>query len=176
MERSSSKPPSPSVSEPPAISLRKATAEDRGFLLAVYAGTRLEELATTDWSEEQKAEFCEMQFGAQDDHYRTHYPTGEQSIILADDLPAGRLYVDHWSKEIRIMDIALLPNFRGRGIGTEILTSLQKEARAAGKVLSIHVERFNPALSLYVRLGFTLAEDKGVYLLLHWEPGTGDLT
>lgn len=164
------------MSEAVEITLRPVVESDRPHLLAVYSGTRQEELASTDWSDEQKADFCRMQFEAQDDHYRTHYPTAVHSIILAGDLPAGRLYVDHWSAEIRIMDIALLPDFRGRGIGTGILTNLQREARAAGKILSIHVERFNPALSLYARLGFTLAEDKGVYLLLHWQPSAPDLT
>lgn len=158
------------MSEPSAISLRAATGDDRAFLLAVYTGTRLEELAATDWSDAQKAEFCEMQFEAQDAHYHTHYPAAERSLVLADGIPAGRLYVDRWPREIRIMDIALLPEFRGQGIGTEILTRLQDEARTSEKPLSIHVERFNPALSLYARLGFTLAEDKGVYLLLHWSP------
>jgi ribosomal protein S18 acetylase RimI-like enzyme len=76
--------------------------------------------------------------------------------------------VDRWDKEIRIMDIALLPEHRGVGIGTGLLRELQEEARAAGKSLSIHVEKFNPALRLYERLGFQPQEDKGVYLLMVW--------
>lgn len=152
------------------IALRPATEEDAAFLLAVYTGTRLEELAATGWSDAQREEFCRMQFEAQDAHYRTHYPSAERSVILLDGDPVGRLYVDRWVGEIRIMDIALLPAHRGRGVGTQLLAELQNEARGAGKLLSIHVERYNPALSLYARLGFRLAEDKGVYLLLHWEP------
>jgi ribosomal protein S18 acetylase RimI-like enzyme len=78
------------------------------------------------------------------------------------------LYVARWEREIRIMDIALLPEDRGAGIGTKLLRELQEEARAAGKSLTIHVERFNPALGLYERLGFQQIEDKGVYLLMEW--------
>ncbi len=155
---------------PGAVALRPATEEDTEFLLEVYTGTRLDELAATDWSDSQKAEFCRRQFEAQSAHYQTHYPTAERSVILIDGTPAGRLYADRWEREIRIMDIALLPDFRGKGTGTFLLTKLQHEAAAAGKLLSIHVERFNPALSLYARLGFSLAEDKGIYLLLHWLP------
>lgn len=181
MASSSSKPPSPSVSDDSdisggVISLRPVEDADEAHLLAVYTHSRLEELAATDWSDEQKAEFCRSQFEAQTAHYRLHYPTASFSVILVDEAPAGRLYVDRWTEEIRIMDIALLPAFRGRGIGTKLLTNLQNEAVAAGKFLSIHVERFNPALTLYVRLGFTLAEDKGVYLLLHWQPPGPHLT
>ena len=80
----------------------------------------------------------------------------------------GRLYVARWEKEIRIVDITVLPEFRGSGIGTELLRDLQDEARTAGKSLTIHVERFNRALELYQRLGFKQVEDKGVYLLLEW--------
>jgi GNAT superfamily N-acetyltransferase len=154
----------------PLVSLRPATPGDDALFLEVYTSTREFELQFTEWSETEKAGFCRSQFEAQTAHYHLHYPTAEYSAILVDGTPAGRLYVDRWPREIRIMDIALLPAFRGRGVGGGILKTLQDEARDSGKLLSIHVERFNPALRLYDRLGFRLAEDKGVYLLLHWEP------
>lgn len=156
----------------PPLTLRPTTAEDSAFLLAVYASTRAEEMAITGWSDEQKAHFCAMQFQGQTSHYRQHYPTAQYFVIEAGSVPAGRLYVDHWDKEIRIMDIALLPEFRGQGIGTHFLRKLQKEAQTASKVLSIHVETFNPAKRLYERLGFVLAEDKGVYHFMTWTPET----
>ena len=149
--------------------LRAATPEDEQFLRAVYAGTRAEELARVPWSDEQKRAFTEMQFAAQDAHYRRHYPGAQYSIIEVQGIPAGRLYVDRWKKEIRIIDIALLPEHRRAGIGTKLLRELQDEARMAGKALTIHVEKFNPALSLYQRLGFRQIEDKGVYLFLEWK-------
>ncbi len=152
----------------PAIRLHPVAVGDREFLAAVYASSRMEELAATDWTDVQKADFCEMQFTAQDAHYRQHYPTADFQVIESAGTPAGRLYVDRWEKEIRIMDIALLPGHRGKGVGTKLLLDLQREAAECGKSLSIHVERFNPALRLYERLGFRMAEDKGVYLLLEW--------
>lgn len=153
---------------PSAVSLREVTPSDLEFLQSVYAGTRAEELAVADWSDEQKAQFCRMQFTAQDAHYREHYPTARFSIIERAGIPVGRLYVDRWTREIRIMDIALLPEHRRAGVGTHLLRALMEEARAAGKVLSIHVEKFNPALRLYERLGFLPREDKGIYLLMDW--------
>lgn len=152
------------------VTLRPATDADAPFLAAVYASTREVELALTDWTAEQKSAFCRMQFDAQTAHYRQYYRTAEYDIIESGDDPVGRLYVDRWEREIRIMDIAILPAHRGQGIGTRLLVDLQKEAAGCGKVLSIHVERMNPALSLYHRLGFTVAEDKGVYLLMEWRP------
>jgi ribosomal protein S18 acetylase RimI-like enzyme len=136
----------------------------------VYASTRQEELALTDWSDDQKAAFCRQQFEAQRDWYREQYVSASFQVIVVDGRRAGRLYVDRWEEEIRIVDIALLPEWRGRGVGSALLTDLQSEARTAGKVLSIHVERFNRALTLYRRLGFEAAGDHGVYLLLRWDP------
>lgn len=153
------------------VSLRLATPADTEFLVAVYAATRMEELAVTGWSDEQKAEFCQMQFTAQDSHYRQHYPTAEFSVIEVSGTPVGRLYVDRWKEEIRIMDIAILPEHRGHGTGTRLLAGLQREAAETGRCLSIHVESFNPALRLYERLGFQMTEDKGVYQLMVWTPG-----
>jgi ribosomal protein S18 acetylase RimI-like enzyme len=149
-------------------SLRAATSEDRGFLLRVYESTRADELASTDWTAEQKAAFCQMQFEAQDTYYRQQYPTASFEVIESDGISLGRLYVDRWPREIRIMDLALLPEHRGCGTGTRLLQALMEEARASARTLSIHVERYNPALRLYERLGFRLAEDKGVYLLLEY--------
>ena len=143
------------------ISLRPITPEDVSFLAGVYASTRAEELAVTGWSDEDKAVFCRRQFDAQTAHYRENYPGASLQIIERDGISIGRLYVAHWEREIRIIDIALLPEHRGAGIGTKLLGELQEEAKAAGKALSIHVERFNPALQLYQRLGFKVVEEEG---------------
>jgi GNAT superfamily N-acetyltransferase len=109
-----------------------------------------------------------MQFAAQAQYYREHYPNTSFDVIVLDDQPVGRLYVARWTDEIRIVDIALLPESCSRGIGTRLIQRLQAEARDAHKPLRIHVERFNPALRLYERLGFRQVEDRGVYLFLEW--------
>jgi ribosomal protein S18 acetylase RimI-like enzyme len=142
--------------------------EDETFLRELYASTRAEELAQVPWTAEQKAQFCAMQFAAQHQHYQTHYPLASRHVIVRAGVSAGRLYVDRGPLEIRIVDISLLPEHRGAGIGTHYLRELQEEAAAEGKQLSIHVEKFNPALRLYQRRGFVEKEDKGVYLLMEW--------
>jgi ribosomal protein S18 acetylase RimI-like enzyme len=152
------------------ISLRPITPEDDAFLARVYASSRAQELAVTGWPEELKADFCRRQFDAQSAYYAENYSGAAFQIIERDGWPIGRLYVDRAEKDIRIVDITLLPEFRGSGIGTKFLRELQEEARNAAKSLTIHVERFNRALGLYQRLGFEQVEDKGVYLLMRWPP------
>ena len=151
--------------------MRPITEADRAFLTELYGSTRAEELAMVpDWSGEQKLDFIRQQFSAQHAYYTENYRGAQLSIVEHDGLPVGRLYVDRWADQIRLMDIAFLPEFRGKGFGGQLLAELINEAREAGKPLTIHVERFNRALSLYLRLGFRLIEDRGVYLLLGWVP------
>jgi ribosomal protein S18 acetylase RimI-like enzyme len=135
----------------------------------VYASTREEELAPVPWTDAEKAAFIEQQFEAQDAHYCT-YPEAAFDVIEVDGEPAGRFYIARWPDEIRIMDIALLPEYRNRGIGTHLLRELLDEAAATGRRLSIHVEKFNRARSLYERLGFRETLDRGVYVLLEATP------
>jgi ribosomal protein S18 acetylase RimI-like enzyme len=147
------------------IHLRPATPADGEFLLRLYASTRAEELALVPWSDEQKRAFVEMQFRAQSSAYDA-YENTTRDIILADGTPAGRLYVARRAGEISIVDISLIPEFRGRHIGTTLLRRLIEEAATAHLPLRIHVERFNRALRLYERLGFVIIGERGVYLHL----------
>lgn len=159
------------------VALRPVRPSDEPFLLRVYAGTRAEELAPVPWSPEQKAAFVAQQFAAQTAHYARHYAGMSADVILVDDEPAGRLLVARWGDEIRIVDISILPEFRGRGAGTVVLRQLLGEAAAAGKRLSVHVERENRAVGLYERLGFQLVgEHSVVYLRMEWAPLTRDTT
>jgi ribosomal protein S18 acetylase RimI-like enzyme len=154
------------------IELLPVEPGDREFLYRVYASTRTEELAVVQWDQAQKDAFLRAQFDAQARWYCEHYARATYEIVLVDGEPAGRLYLHRGETEIRIVDIALLPEHRGTGVGTSLLSDLLAEADAVGKRVTIHVERFNPALRLYERLGFAVAEDKGAYLFLQRPPGT----
>lgn len=148
--------------------LRPATEGDRAFLVDLYAGTRADELALVDWDDTTKRAFVEHQFSAQDEHYRANYPGATLDVIEVDGERVGRLYVHRGEDDIRIMDIAVAPAFRGRGIGTGLIEELIAEAGSSGRSVSIHVEMQNPARSLYDRLGFVPVGEHGVYVLMKW--------
>jgi ribosomal protein S18 acetylase RimI-like enzyme len=155
----------------PTITFRPITPDDMELLLRVYRSTREEELAMVlDWTEEMKAAFVRQQFEAQHAWYQDHYEGATFDVILVDGAPAGRLYVHRREREIRLVDITFLPEFRGGGLGTSILHDLMAEAGKAGKPLTIHVEVYNPAMRLYERLGFRPIEERGPYLLMEWRP------
>lgn len=153
------------------LSYRTAADSDRALLARIYASTRADEVASTGWPAGQQRQFLQMQFDAQDAHYRQHYPDALWLVIQKGIVPAGRLYIEDRERERRIIDIALLPEFRGRGWGEAILRDLMEAAAETGRGVSIHVEKTNPAMRLYRRLGFRTVEDKGVYDLMEWVAG-----
>jgi ribosomal protein S18 acetylase RimI-like enzyme len=154
----------------PRATLRPVGATDDAFLRRLYASLREDELALVSWDEATKEAFLRQQFDAQDTYYRGHYDGATYDVVEDDGEPAGRLYVARWVDEIRIMDIALLPEYRGAGIGTTLIQELLDEGARTGKRVSIHVEKHNPALRLYERLGFEPAADRGVYILMEVTP------
>ncbi|CAM3780431.1 GNAT family N-acetyltransferase [Roseateles saccharophilus] len=149
--------------------LRVATPADDAWQLAIYASTRADELAQTGWPPEQCERFVAMQHRAQQQHYLQHFPhAGCQLILAAADEIAGRLWVDRRPDGMHVLDIALLPAWRGRGIGTACLRALAGEADGRGQPLGIHVEIHNPARRLYERLGFVAdGEPQGLHQAMH---------
>ncbi|WP_019499607.1 GNAT family N-acetyltransferase [Pseudanabaena sp. PCC 6802] len=153
------------------VTFRDITPEDLPFLQRLYASTREEEMAMVDWSDRAKADFLQMQFEAQHKYYQANYAQTSFQIILLHEEPIGRLYVARWEQEIRIVDLAILPEHRDRGIGSQILQDLLAEATRRGLPLRIHVEQYNRALRLYQRLGFQKIGEHGVYWLMECTPG-----
>ena len=152
------------------VTLRPITDADMDFLLGLYRTTREDELAQVPWTDEQKDAFVRQQFEAQHTFWQAHYTDTSWDLILVDGVPAGRLYVARWPEDIRIVDIALLPEHRGAGIGARLIRELFAEGDASGRKVSIHVEIYNPARRLYDRLGFQVRGDRGVYLLMERDP------
>jgi GNAT superfamily N-acetyltransferase len=153
------------------VTLRPANPGDDEFLCRVYASTRTDEMALVDWSEAQKEAFLRMQFDAQTAHYRLHYPTAEYQIIQQGENPIGRLTVERSQKSLLIMDIALLPEYRHKGIGTALLKDLMAEAGHSNLPVVLRVEFFNPVIQLYARLGFVKTREvNSVYHEMVWTP------
>jgi ribosomal protein S18 acetylase RimI-like enzyme len=148
------------------ISLRPAVGDDRAFLLDVYGASRAEELTSVPWSDEQKAAFVAMQFDAQDRYYADALPSTQRSVVLLEGHPIGRLYVDIDDARVLIVDVVLLPEHRGRGIGSALLAGVLAEADRRRLPTRLHVEPHNRAHRLYRRFGFKVVEPGAVYDLM----------
>lgn len=99
----------------------------------------------------------------QDAYCRRHYPHGRFDIVLSAQTAIGRVYHDWSGEEARVIDIALLPAYRGAGIGTRLIHAILAQAARRGIALELYVEFDNPVSALYRRLGFECAGESGVY-------------
>ena len=154
------------------LALRAVTPEDDPFLLALYHGTRDKELAQAEWQEGQCEQFVRWQFDLQRREYDTRFPDARYQMILIDGEPAGRIWVGADDEQIRLLDIAILPQFQNRGAGTVLLKDLMREAKEAGKLLRHMVFVLNDnAHRFYERLGFVIIEDLGAYKHMEYGPG-----
>jgi ribosomal protein S18 acetylase RimI-like enzyme len=154
------------------VALRAVRPEDEEFLLDVYASSRADEMALVPWDETQKRAFLRQQFEAQAAQYFARFPEAEYSIILYQDRPVGRFWTGKSADEIRLLDIAILPEFQNRGIGAALVKALIEEAEEANLPLRHMVFQLNiDALRFYERLGFKTIEDVGAYLHMERAPG-----
>lgn len=172
----------------PRTSLRPASFDpdsgDLPFLRDLYASTRREEMALTGWPQNQIDAFLRQQFEAQHAHHARTYPGASLNLILVKDAKpaseicnlkseignqkAGRLYLHESDHEFRVIDIALVPGWRGQGIGRRLMRDILAVAGKRGKAVSLHVDPANPATHLYRRLGFRQVDSDGIRLLMQW--------
>lgn len=153
------------------VRLRAETPADEPFLERLYIDVRWQELLQTQWPEDVRVAFLRDQFRLQRLHYLKHYFDAEFGVLTVAGEEAGRLYLHHSPREVRIVDISLLSAFRSKGIGTALLKAVRQFAGEQRKIVSIHVEKFNPAQNLYRRLGFHEAGENGPYWLMEWQGG-----
>ncbi|MFM2486254.1 GNAT family N-acetyltransferase [Celerinatantimonas yamalensis] len=152
------------------IQLRPMNESDITISFKIYVSTRLEEMRPSGWSEQEITDFLYSQAETQHQYYRQHYREAKFYIIEYLSIDVGRLYVDDIGPEIRIVDIALLPAYRNRGIGTILIKNLQKQGVRRKLDISIHVEKNNPAITLYKRLDFKfIKEVNDIYQFMVWK-------
>lgn len=151
------------------ITLRSEKKSDEAFLAELYASTRSEELATLGWTSEQTTAFCQFQFRLQNEAYKMQFPDAVNSIIELEERACGRILVNHGDKNIRLIDISLLPESRNQGAGTIIIEDLQRTAKTAGKPLNLSVMKTNiAAIRLYQRLDFSIIESNQTHFSMQW--------
>lgn len=148
-----------------------AEKEDLPLLFRIYSSTRIDIWEYEHWRAEEKLRMIEQQFVIQHKAYMGGYESPEFYIICRCGQDIGRLYLEQRTTEIRIIDIALLPEFRNNGVGTALLKDIIAYGRQLRRIVSIHVEKNNPALSLYQRLGFVKTNDIPFYDLMETQIG-----
>lgn len=158
------------------ISLRTACKEDAAFERVLFETARPDAVALAAWPEAARKLFLDQQFEFQSLHYARAYPNADRLLVVADGAAAGRLILDRTPDAWCVVDIALLPAWRGRGIGTLLLQSVLAEAAAAGaSAVTLMVDIDNPARRLYQRLGFVTMEEVMPKAAMEWRPASTQL-
>lgn len=152
------------------INLKPITEEDKAFLCQVYISSREDEMGIKDWQEKERTEFLESQFNMQHTYYMKSYQNPSFDIVLMGNTAIGRLYVERTAEEIRVIDISLLKEYRGLGVGTQLFNSLIKESENKNMNLTLHVEYYNFAKQWYEKIGFKQCGENGVYVFMIRSP------
>lgn len=151
-------------------SLRPTLPADREFVYALFCALKIDELQAWNWDEAMRAMLLGGQFAAHERHFQTNFPNAGDSLIVVEDIPVGRLIVLREGEKLHLGDISLLPEYRGRGIGSRVIGDLQAEASRLGSPLQLLCAQTNPALRLYQRLGFVASSHNATHFLMTWHP------
>jgi len=151
----------PSMSDRPDVNpldihLRAAQAKDEAFLRSVHNAGRAWEFAALRGKVEEGVleTVLEQQYSAQHDIYFNSFTLAKYALVEWCGRPIGRLYADFRDAEIRLLDLNILPAYRGRRIGEIVLRGLCGQAAATHVPVTLQVHPFNRARQLYKRLGF----------------------
>lgn len=150
----------------PDYRVRPARPEDREFLALLYATTRAAELDRAGFPPDQREAFCRMQFEAQQHHYALYFARAVDTLFEVDARPIGRELIARAADELFLVDIALLPEFRNRGIGSQRLRLLIDESRRLGCPIRLYAEQGSGAEALYRRHGFVVVGEEGVHFMM----------
>ena len=157
-----------------SIRLRRAEESDRGFLLRVFSSSSPDLLVLQRLEEPQRSQLLNMQFEAQSSQYRESFPHSEILIIEVADQPVGRLWIDAGDNNTHIVDVTVLPEFRNNGIGAKLMALIKTEAGKKSSTCTLRVKKDNLAKDFYLRQGFCVIQDNGVYLKMEWKPWSGN--
>ena len=140
--------------------LRPATPDDEAFLVEVYSKNREHEFAFAGWDEAALQQFLEMQYRMRKSAQAMQYEAPEYWVIESDASRVGALITSRTPDELKLVDIAILPDYQGRGLGGTVISELQRQAMEAGVPIVLHVDLTNPrARTLYEKMGFRVTID-----------------
>lgn len=151
------------------LTLKDVRPEDEAGLFALFAAVRTGELGMQEWEPGMRDRILRLQFEAQRRSHRAEYPAADDRLIELDGAPVGWVVVDRSGPALHGIDIALLAEKRGQGLGTRVIRALQEEAAAGDRPMVLTVNRTNvQAHALYVRLGFHAIKETDAHIVMEW--------
>ena len=145
------------------VELRAELAGDRVFCEALFIEMQGPVLELAEWNIDQCVAYLKLQFAQRERDNRLRYPRADYRIVCFGDERVGRLVVDRSETSIRLLEIVIGADFRGRGIARDCLRRLCAEADARGCTVELLVAVDNPAVRLYLDFDFEAADNDGMY-------------
>jgi GNAT superfamily N-acetyltransferase len=151
------------------LRLRPEHEEDRAFRYRLFCDTREPEFALLAPAAFEQV--MTQQFHAQTLSDLARFPQARFDIIELSGEPIGRIVVDRPGDALHLVDLAIVPHQRSRGVGTAIMRALMDEAEGAGVPVRLEgASEGDPSLQFYLRLGFVPVETVPLYMRLEWRP------
>ena len=150
------------------LTLRPTRADDQEFLYRLFYSVHTEKLRLVPLGEEEKTKLVELMYQGFTRHYSSLAPVSDDRLILLNNESIGRMILLQTREEIRLADLAILPEYRKRGIGSALIGQVQTESMMSKRPVRLQVAQFDRALGLYRRLGFYKTDVEGPYIHLEW--------
>jgi ribosomal protein S18 acetylase RimI-like enzyme len=156
------------------LRLRPEQERDQAFRFKLFCESRPAEFALLRLDPTSYEQLMSFQFQAQTVSYRANFPDARFDIIELDGTPIGRIVVNRPGAVVHIVDQAIVPPLRNRGLGTAIMKALMHEAAASGLPMRLKVASTNdPSMRLYLRLGFVPILSDPLYIEMEWPAPAG---
>lgn len=140
------------------ISLRNAIKKDITFLSLLREQTMKTHL-----------EKGGIQYDQQQQIERIKASFAHAKIIMKENKDIGLLKMDKSAIPWKLIQIQLLPEYQNNGIGFSLLNSIIEEAEAASVSVELSVLRKNPALGLYLKVGFRIVLKEEHSFIMRYE-------
>jgi ribosomal protein S18 acetylase RimI-like enzyme len=150
--------------------MRPALDADDAFLFDVFCTTKRDQVAALP-NPHLAAHFLRIEYTAQNRRFAVRFPGYERWVVLVEGEPAGRLYLHRAPSLLQIVDITLLPEHRGLGLGRRLMELVLDEAAAHDQSVTLRMSRDNPrAANLYDTVGFRLVNEDDLDVYFEWTP------
>lgn len=137
------------------VTRRPESPQDDAFLRRLISETVTQELGAAAWPQPMRDHLVGLQEKVRRQTIRSTYPDAESQIIVVDGVEAGWVVVASLPGEMRLVEIMVLAEYRGKGVGSAVIREIMAVADHGGKKVRLGVNAMNPgAIRLYERLGF----------------------
>ncbi|GAA0381834.1 GNAT family N-acetyltransferase [Bacillus horti] len=151
------------------LELQELIQEDESTLFQLYVASRKGEFANLGWSECEIENLLQVQYTAQQNSYQQLFPQAKMDMVKHKNIPIGRMITNTTQHALHLVDIFIIPEYRGKEFGTALLRILQDRASKRALPIQLQVLMGNPAQRLYERCGFYVTAEQAPSLTMQWE-------